>query len=98
MRQAVTYCRVSTDLQKEEKTIEIQQIKIKEFAVKNNYEIIGESSKRCSLDTTSRAGTAKPGGSLDSPSRWVDATECRFQDGVHARGSNFAVARPVAIG
>jgi site-specific DNA recombinase len=37
---AIAYYRVSTDIQKEEKTIETQKFKVEEFAKKNNYEII----------------------------------------------------------
>jgi len=44
MPQAVAYYRVSTDLQAQEKTVEVQKIKVKEFAQKNDYEIIAEFS------------------------------------------------------
>lgn len=42
MKQALAYYRVSTDLQKEEGTIEIQQTKVREFAKKGGYQLIGE--------------------------------------------------------
>jgi len=44
MKPAVAYYRVSTDLQREEKTIEIQQQKVREFAKRNNYHLIAEFS------------------------------------------------------
>ncbi|MFA5644467.1 MAG: recombinase family protein [Patescibacteria group bacterium] len=44
IKQALCYYRVSTDLQKEEGTIEIQKIKVREFANKNNYCIVDEFS------------------------------------------------------
>lgn len=43
-KQAIAYYRVSTDLQKEEGTIEVQKMKVREFAVKNNYTLINEFS------------------------------------------------------
>lgn len=43
-KQAITYYRVSTDLQKEEGTIEIQKTKVREFATKNDYVIMDEFS------------------------------------------------------
>lgn len=43
-KQALCYFRVSTDLQKEEGTIEVQKMKVREFAEKNNYTIISEFS------------------------------------------------------
>ena len=36
----VGYCRVSTDNQKEEGTIEIQEKNLKEYAEKNGYELL----------------------------------------------------------
>jgi site-specific DNA recombinase len=42
MRQAIAYYRVSTDNQKEEKTIELQRLKVREYAEKNGYELISE--------------------------------------------------------
>ena len=44
MTKALCYYRVSTDLQKDEGTIEIQQTKVREFAKRSDYEIIGEFS------------------------------------------------------
>lgn len=43
-KQAIAYYRVSTDLQKEEGTIEVQKMKVREFADRNDYIIIGEFS------------------------------------------------------
>lgn len=43
-KQAVCYFRVSTDLQKEEGTIEVQKLKVREFADKNEYTIVDEFS------------------------------------------------------
>ncbi len=43
-KQVIAYYRVSTDLQKEEGTIEVQKMKVREFADKNDYTIIGEFS------------------------------------------------------
>ncbi len=43
-KKSIAYYRVSTELQKEEGTIEIQKQKIKEFAAKNNFTIINEFS------------------------------------------------------
>jgi site-specific DNA recombinase len=43
-KQALAYYRVSTDIQKEEGTIEIQKTKVREFAIKNDYIIINEFS------------------------------------------------------
>jgi len=40
----LAYYRVSTDLQKEEGTIEVQKMKVREFAGKNGYEIVSEFS------------------------------------------------------
>jgi site-specific DNA recombinase len=42
MKEAIAYYRVSTDLQRDEGTIQIQQMKVREFASKQGYEIIGE--------------------------------------------------------
>lgn len=42
MKPAIAYYRVSTDLQKEEGTIEIQKTKVREFASKNDYELVDE--------------------------------------------------------
>jgi site-specific DNA recombinase len=44
VKKAIAYYRVSTDLQKEEKTINVQKMKVREFALKNNYSIIEEFS------------------------------------------------------
>ena len=44
IKQAIAYYRVSTDLQKEEGTIEVQKMKVREFASKNNYTITSEFS------------------------------------------------------
>lgn len=44
MKQAIAYYRVSTDLQREEKTIQIQQNKVREFSKKNDYKLIAEFS------------------------------------------------------
>ncbi len=43
-KKALAYYRVSTDLQKEEGTIEVQKMKVREFAIKNEYLIIEEFS------------------------------------------------------
>jgi site-specific DNA recombinase len=43
-KQAIAYYRVSTDLQKEEGTIEVQKMKVREFATKNGYVITSEFS------------------------------------------------------
>lgn len=44
MKTAVVYYRVSTDLQREEGTIQVQQMKVREFANRQGYEIVGEFS------------------------------------------------------
>jgi len=43
-KKAIAYYRVSTDIQKEEGTIEVQKMKVREFATKSGYEIIHEFS------------------------------------------------------
>ena len=43
-KKAIAYYRVSTDLQKEEGTIEVQKMKVREFAIKNEYLIVNEFS------------------------------------------------------
>ncbi len=43
-KKALAYYRVSTDLQKEEGTIEVQKMKVRESAIKNEYLIIEEFS------------------------------------------------------
>lgn len=43
-KQAIAYYPVSTDLQKEEGTIEVQKMKVREFATKNGYVITCEFS------------------------------------------------------
>lgn len=57
LKKAITYYRVSTDLQKEEGTIEVQKMKVREFAVKNEYLIINEfSDDGCSGSLIDRPG------------------------------------------
>lgn len=43
-KQAIAYYRVSTELQQQEGTIEVQKMKVREFASKNGYVIISEFS------------------------------------------------------
>jgi len=43
-KQAICYYRVSTELQQQEGTIEVQKMKVREFASKNNIVITGEFS------------------------------------------------------
>jgi Site-specific recombinases, DNA invertase Pin homologs len=43
-KKAIAYYRVSTELQKEEGTIEVQKMKVREFALKNEYLIVSEFS------------------------------------------------------
>ncbi|GAI68821.1 unnamed protein product [marine sediment metagenome] len=40
LKKLIGYCRVSTDRQKEEGTIEIQEKALEKYANKNNYELI----------------------------------------------------------
>jgi len=40
MKKAIAYCRVSTDNQKEERTILVQEQNIKDYAKKNNFKLI----------------------------------------------------------
>lgn len=44
IKQAVAYFRVSTELQQQEGTIEMQKMKVREFAKLNNYDVIHEFS------------------------------------------------------
>lgn len=43
-KQAIAYYRVSTELQQQEGTIEVQKMKVREFADQNDYVIVGEFS------------------------------------------------------
>lgn len=72
---AIGYCRVSTDNQKEEGTIEIQEIALREFAAANEYELVSvfkDNGVSGAKDLDNRPGLAELFNYVEDPANDVN--------------------------